>query len=91
MNSVSPLEAFEYAESLVEAYSDDSDDVRVDFRIGGVKFYERSLDSAMADGGWNVLYHTPSVIWQQDERERYEVQSTWYQSDVSNQFMDIKI
>ncbi len=69
---ISPKQALEFADDLVGLYAEEITDVQVDFRTGGVKFFEREVDSVMADGGWNLLSKTEPDIWQQEETERYE-------------------
>ncbi len=88
---ISPKQALEFADDLVDLYAQETVDVHVDFRTGGVKFFEREVDSVMVDGGWNLLSKTEPAIWQQEETEHYEIQSAWYRSGVSDQFMSIKI
>ena len=84
-------QVLEIADDLVELYSEDSKDVHVDFRTGGVKFFEREADAVMIDGGWSLLAKTDPEIWQQEETERFEIQSAWHRSGVSDQFIGIRI
>ena len=88
---ISPKQALEFADDLVDLYAQETVDVHVDFRTGGVKFFEREVDSVMADGGWNLLSKTEPDIWQQEETEHYEIQSAWHRSGVSDQFLSMKI
>ena len=68
-------QVLEIADDLVELYSQDSKDVNADFRTGGVKFFEREADAVIIDGGWSLLAKTDPEIWQQEETERFEIQS----------------
>ena len=88
---LSPKLAVELASDLVELFREDRREVKADFRTGFVDFYERDIDLVMADGGWDVLSRTEPDIWQQEETERYEIQSAWLRSGVSDQFMEMKI
>lgn len=89
--TLSPKQALEFADDLVELYSQDESNPHFDLRTGGVRFFERDLDSVMADGGWSLLSKTEPDIWQHEEVDRYEIQSAWLRSGVSDQFLSMKI
>ena len=84
-------QVLEIADGLVELYSQDASDVHAEFRTGGVRFFERQVDSVMVDRGWSLLSKTEPDIWQQEETERFEIQSAWHRSGVGDQFIGMRI